>query len=130
VRKLVILSAAIAGATAVTASAATGVLGSSDHVVNFGHQAVGVRSVQTITITNDSAASLPLRLFVPSAGYGAPGGTCGAASEGPAVLAPGESCTIDVQFWPQEAGKFFGTLDVYGLGPDPLLEVKLHGFAA
>ena len=85
------------------AATAADVLKVTPGTVNFGSKPVGSSTVKATTITNtsDEAVSLSLALVRSWDDFAGPaGGTC--AGLEPALLQPGESCTVMERFSPSE----------------------------
>ncbi len=75
--------------------------------LDFGAVAVGESgAVATVTLSNPSPIIVELTSLAGLQGpFSVSGGTCGSA---PVVLAPGENCSLEIDFSPEQAGAFDG----------------------
>lgn len=81
--------------------------------LNFGTQLLGVPTVaQSVTVTNNSAASISIPFTVTGANAADFGAAAGAATPCGASLAAGASCTISVIFTPSVAAAEAATLQI------------------
>ncbi len=95
--------------------------------LSFPTQAVGSTSAaKPVKVTNNSASSITLSSVTPSGDYQIQlsGTTCSLTG---GSLAPGKSCTLEIQFSPTIAGTVTGSMTISNTGsPNPLL-IPLSG---
>jgi len=90
--------------------------------LNFGNQAVGTTSApQTVTITNHNPGSVLMGAITASDDFILSSNTC------PATLASQQTCTIQVEFSPDEAGSITGTILISDSEPTSPQRLKVSG---
>jgi phospholipase C len=88
----------------------------------FGWEAVGGTSAgRKITINNNQTATIAIKSITPSAGFTVTSSTCGN------TLAVGDSCNMELEFAPTQAGPTSGTLTVVDSGVTSPEIVNLSG---
>jgi DNA-binding beta-propeller fold protein YncE len=96
--------------------------------LSYGARAVGDPSLaKTVTVTNNTAAYL-FAWFVDLDGLDWADFAIGLDTCSPTLIAPGDSCTIDVSFTPTTPGGRSAVLTVYTDAPDSPHTVNLSGF--
>jgi hypothetical protein len=88
-----------------------GALDGNPGAIDFGTVAVGETPTRTETLTNPQSSLLPVTIIsvdVTGSGFSRNGGSCSPLD----VLAPGDSCTVGVQYSPGTPGSDSGSLDV------------------
>jgi hypothetical protein len=80
----------------------------SDFWMDFGEVQIGDQERETLQLENtgDVAVEITDVDFAGDDGFDVDGGDC------ERILAPGESCDIDVSFEPEEAGRFSGEVEI------------------
>ena len=117
---------ALAGAAAAPAAHADGGYCSSRDVLQFGNRVVGTRTSASATISNcgDAPWSFTRVSVHPSTAPAFDVATTCATAQ---VLAPGQSCTIAVEFAPQVSGQVSGALWLYNSTTTPSQLVTFYG---
>jgi archaellum component FlaF (FlaF/FlaG flagellin family) len=92
--------------------------------LSFNDQKVGTTSTpQVLTFTNHGSTTLNISGFTLTGDFLMPAKTC------TSKLAPGESCTVQVAFFPSAEGGVMGTLIVEenGIAADQRVSISLNG---
>lgn len=101
---------------------ASGLLAESPTSESFGSVTVGTQSSQTVTLTNNSNASITIsQAAVSGTGFTLSGITT------PLAIAAAQSTTFTVKFAPQTTGSASGTVTITSNGPNPSLTLPLTG---
>ena len=99
-----------------------------DLLIPFGNVIATMMAVETVTATNSGAVDLTLgqsTIADPAGPFSILNDNCAAPQN---VIAPGNSCTIDVQFAPATVGAFTSSLDIPSNDPNmPTATVMLDG---
>ena len=90
--------------------------------LGFGSQTVGTTSApRTVTITNQNVTSIVMGDISATDDFILSANNC------PATLGPAKSCTIQVEFAPDETGAATGTIDISDEDPASPQKVSLCG---
>lgn len=122
---LVLVSAALTGCGAYTASTAKSALVASSGTVSFGDVLIGQTAIQTVTVSNLGDTSVNIsRAAISGRGFQLMGGVPSGA------VAVGASMSLQLQFVPASLGVTTGTVTLVGDQPDSTLKISLHGRGA